>query len=62
MEWKSNFLGMRVTYEEDDGYHLDQGVMITDMLNEFGMEAALAVRVPIGLIRIIEDATMALPV
>lgn len=53
---------MRVTYEEDDGYHLDQGVMITDMLNEFGMEAALAVRVPIGLIRIIEDATMALPV
>ncbi|KAG3110047.1 hypothetical protein PI125_g10356 [Phytophthora idaei] len=39
---------MRVSYSEEDGYDLDQGVTITDMLREHGMEFARGVRSPIG--------------
>ncbi|OWZ17991.1 Copia protein [Phytophthora megakarya] len=57
----SKFLSMRVTYADDDGCHLDQEVMITDMLKEFDMEAAHAARTPIGAEWNEEDNTKALP-
>ncbi|KAG3202509.1 hypothetical protein PC128_g3172 [Phytophthora cactorum] len=44
----SKFLGMQVSYSEEDGYDLDQEVTITDMLREHGMEFAREVRSPIG--------------
>ncbi|OWZ15971.1 putative mitochondrial protein, partial [Phytophthora megakarya] len=44
----SKFLGMRVTYDDDNGYFLDQEAVIGELLREFGMETANAVRTPIG--------------
>ncbi|OWZ22102.1 hypothetical protein PHMEG_0003244 [Phytophthora megakarya] len=32
------FLGMRVEYSDENGYHLDQEVTIADMVKEHGME------------------------
>eukprot|EP00644_Phytophthora_capsici_P019544 jgi/Phyca11/133580/e_gw1.570.9.1 len=57
----SKFLGMRVTYDEEEGYHLDQEVMIMNMLKEFGMENAHAVRTPIGPEGNDKNATDSLP-
>ncbi|RAW33154.1 hypothetical protein PC110_g10525 [Phytophthora cactorum] len=34
------FLGIHVTYDEDEGYHLDQEMTIADLLKEHGMEFA----------------------
>lgn len=42
------FLCMRVTYDENEGYELDQEVTIEDLLKEHGMEFAHGVRVPVG--------------
>ncbi|KAG6613467.1 Integrase catalytic core protein [Phytophthora cinnamomi] len=42
------FLGMRVVYDDTDGYYLDQEVMITTLLKEHGMEHAHGVRTSIG--------------
>ncbi|KAG2944564.1 hypothetical protein PC117_g9023 [Phytophthora cactorum] len=42
------FLGIHVTYDEDEGYHLDQEMTIADLLKEHGMEFAHSVRAPIG--------------
>ncbi|KAG3156636.1 hypothetical protein PC128_g21833 [Phytophthora cactorum] len=42
------FLGMRVNYDDVNGYRLDQELKIMDMLKEFGMEMAHSVRTPIG--------------
>ncbi|GMF44886.1 unnamed protein product [Phytophthora fragariaefolia] len=44
----SKFLGMRVTYNEDEGYDFDQELAIEEMLREHGMESAHSVRTPIG--------------
>ncbi|POM72769.1 mitochondrial protein [Phytophthora palmivora] len=44
----SKFLGMRVSYREEEGYNLDQEVAILGMLKEHGMEFAHGVRTPIG--------------
>ncbi|KAG6612643.1 Integrase catalytic core protein [Phytophthora cinnamomi] len=42
------FLGMRVNYDEDAGYDLDQEITISAMLGEHGMELAHGVRASIG--------------
>ncbi|KAG2995995.1 hypothetical protein PC121_g20298 [Phytophthora cactorum] len=42
------FLGMRVNYDDVNGYRLDQELKIMDMLKEFGMEMAHSVRTLIG--------------
>uniref|UniRef100_H3GKF0 Integrase catalytic domain-containing protein n=1 Tax=Phytophthora ramorum TaxID=164328 RepID=H3GKF0_PHYRM len=42
------FLGMCVTYDEVDGYELDQEVTIMEIVRNFGMELAHGVRAPIG--------------
>ncbi|POM74260.1 Integrase catalytic core protein [Phytophthora palmivora] len=44
----SKFLGMRVSYNDVEGYNLDQEVAILAMLKEHGMEFAHGVRTPIG--------------
>ncbi|KAE9286282.1 hypothetical protein PF008_g26702 [Phytophthora fragariae] len=44
----SKFLGMRVSYNEDEGYDLDQELAIKEMLREHGMASAHSVRTPIG--------------
>jgi hypothetical protein len=44
----SKFLGMRVTYDEDEGYDLDQELTIEEMLREHGMASVHGVRTPIG--------------
>ncbi|KAE8882313.1 hypothetical protein PF005_g15912 [Phytophthora fragariae] len=44
----SKFLGMRITYDDADGYNLDQEVLIQEMLNAHSMEHAHGVRTPIG--------------
>eukprot|EP00644_Phytophthora_capsici_P016293 jgi/Phyca11/117864/e_gw1.34.274.1 len=58
----SKFLGMRVTYSDDDGYDLDQEVGIAEMLREYGMELANGVRTPMGAEWNEADATEILPV
>ncbi|GMF47391.1 unnamed protein product [Phytophthora fragariaefolia] len=42
------FLGMRIVYDDLDGYSLDQEVMIIDLLKEHGMEHEHGVHTPIG--------------
>ncbi|KAG3241328.1 hypothetical protein PI124_g13808 [Phytophthora idaei] len=42
------FLGIHVTYDEDEGYHPDQEMTIANLLKEHGMEFAHSVRAPIG--------------
>ncbi|KAE9306972.1 hypothetical protein PF001_g11860 [Phytophthora fragariae] len=44
----SKFLGMRVSYNEDEGYDLDQELAIEEMLREHGMASVHSVRTPIG--------------
>ncbi|KAE9302954.1 hypothetical protein PF001_g13774 [Phytophthora fragariae] len=44
----SKFLGMRITYDDADGYNLDQEVLIQEMLKDHSMEHAHGVRTPIG--------------
>jgi hypothetical protein len=44
----SKFLGMRVSYDEDEGYDFDQELAIEEMLREHGMASAHGVRTPIG--------------
>uniref|UniRef100_H3GWD4 Integrase catalytic domain-containing protein n=1 Tax=Phytophthora ramorum TaxID=164328 RepID=H3GWD4_PHYRM len=44
----SKFLGMRVSYAEDEGYDLDQELAIEEMLREHGMGSVHSVRTPIG--------------
>ncbi|GMF18948.1 unnamed protein product [Phytophthora fragariaefolia] len=44
----SKFLGMRITYDDADGYNLDQEVLIQEMLKDHGMEHTHRVRTPIG--------------
>ncbi|KAG6617388.1 Integrase catalytic core protein [Phytophthora cinnamomi] len=44
-----------------EGYHLDQEAAIEDLLREFGMEAAHAIRTPIGMEWNENDMTEALP-
>jgi hypothetical protein len=39
---------MRIVYDDNNGYYLDQEVTITDLLREHGMEHAHGVRTPIG--------------
>ncbi|KAG3117247.1 hypothetical protein PI125_g3961 [Phytophthora idaei] len=41
------FLGMRITYDDVNGYDIDQQVTIEDMLKDHGMEHAHVVRGPI---------------
>ncbi|KAE9261798.1 hypothetical protein PR003_g33793, partial [Phytophthora rubi] len=43
----SKFLGMRVSYNEDEGYDLDQELAIEEMLREHGMASVHSVRTPI---------------
>ncbi|OWZ03325.1 Copia protein [Phytophthora megakarya] len=44
----STSLGMRVVYDEECGYDLDQEAAIVEMLRDHGMEFAHGVRTPIG--------------
>ncbi|KAE9289670.1 hypothetical protein PF008_g25829 [Phytophthora fragariae] len=44
----SKFLGMRVSYDEDEGYDLDHELTIEEMLREHGMASVHSVRTPIG--------------
>ncbi|GMF42843.1 unnamed protein product [Phytophthora fragariaefolia] len=44
----STFLGMRVSYTEDEGYDLDQELAIEEILREHGMASVHSVRNPIG--------------
>ncbi|KAE9344912.1 hypothetical protein PF008_g9011 [Phytophthora fragariae] len=44
----SKFLGVRVTYNEAEGYGFDQELAIEEMLREHGMASVHSVRTPIG--------------
>ncbi|KAE9045345.1 hypothetical protein PR001_g2305 [Phytophthora rubi] len=44
----SKFVGMRVAYDDEHGYDLDQQVMILEMLNDHGIDKSNCVRTPIG--------------
>ncbi|POM61163.1 mitochondrial protein, partial [Phytophthora palmivora] len=43
-----NFLGMRISYDEQTGYAVDAEHTIVDLLGKFGLQKANAVRVPIA--------------
>lgn len=44
----NKFLGMRVAYDDEDGYDLDQEVMILEILKDHGMEKSNGGQIPIG--------------
>lgn len=41
-------MGIRIIYDDDDGYKIDQKVSIREMLRDNGLEASCGVRTPIG--------------
>nr|CCA25837.1 AlNc14C325G10625 [Albugo laibachii Nc14] len=41
-------LGMRINYNDEDGYDIDQEVAIVDMLKELGLRNARGTRTPVG--------------
>ena len=43
----NKFLGMRINYDDENGYEIDQEVKIVDTLKELGMENARGTRTPI---------------
>ena len=43
-----NFLGVRVGYDDLNGYTIDQEQMITELLHKNRLEKANAVRIPVG--------------
>lgn len=48
LERASKIVRMRVAYDDEHGYDLDQGVMILEMLNDHGTDKSDYVQTPTG--------------